>query len=172
MTEVGGRERTGAERGGSHLVFSIGPVIFAVRTQKVGEIIVFQELARTPSLPRCIRGLMNLRGTVLPVIDLAMKFGTGESPITPHTCIVVVETLHDGVLTPIGIITEAVHDVLNIPPSAIEPPPAFGTAVDVAYLSGMTKYGEGFALLMDADKVLSVEELLGTRTEISDFAAS
>ena len=161
------RERIVTERGVSHLIFAIGVVTFAVRTQKVGEIIMFQELARAPSLPPCIRGLMNLRGTVLPVVDLALKFDGKESPITRHTCIVVVETMHDGVVTPIGLITEAVYDVMSVLPSSIEPPPAFGAAVDVAYLSGMMKYGDGFALVMDADRVLSVGELLGTRTELS-----
>lgn len=166
------RERISTERGVSHLIFAIGAVTFAVWTQKVEEIIVFQDLARAPSLPRCIRGLMNLRGNVLPVIDLALKFGGTETRIDRHTCIVVVETLHDGVVTPIGLITDAVHDVMTVLPSAIEPPPAFGSAVDVAYLSGMMKYGEGFALVMDADRVLSVEELLGTRTELSAIEQS
>lgn len=166
------RERISTERGISHLVFAIGNVTFAVKTQKVAEIIVLQQLARTPSLPPCVRGLMNLRGAVLPVVDLALKFGSGESPVNNHTCIVVVETLHDGVVTPIGLITDAVFDVLTVVPSAIEPAPAFGAAVDVAYLSGMMKYGDGFALLMDADRVLSVDELLGTRTELRDSEPS
>lgn len=169
---IGSRERAVSERGVSHLIFVIKSVTFAVPTQKVGEIIEFQKLARTPALPRCIRGLMNLRGTVLPVIDLALKFGGEETPITRRSCIVVVETQSDGLVTPMGLITEAVHDVVDVLPSSIEPPPAFGAAVDVAYLSGMLKYGDDFALVMDTDRVLSVEELLDARTGLSGFEMS
>ncbi len=160
------------ERGVPHLIFDIGPVTFAVAGSKVIELIESQDLARTPSLPRCIRGLTNLRGTVLPVIDLSLKFGNEETPTDRHACIVVVEVIHDGAATPLGLITTFVHDVAGILPSVIEPPPPFGAAVDVAYLAGMFQYGDRFALLMDTDRLLSVDELLGTRAESATLRES
>lgn len=160
------REQPAAEQGVAYLLFGIGPITFAVEAKNVGEIVAFGQISRAPSLPRCILGLMNLRGTVLPVIDLAVKFGGERTTVDKRSCIVVVEAQHEGTVMLLGLVTGAVQDVVTVLPSQIEPPPAFGALVDVAYLSGMARYGDGFALIMNTDRLLSVEELLRAENEL------
>ena len=168
--EVDPRPRAAAiEIRPSYLLFDIGSETFAVSVSKVNEIIELAELTRVPALPPCVRGMMNLRGTVLPVVDLAQKFGVPPNGTSKRPCVVVIEVEHDGAATLLGLQTDMVHDVIGIAPSEIEPPPLFGSVVNLAYLEGMFRRGERFVLLMNTDYVLSVEELLGTREESYRF---
>ena len=111
-------------------------------------------------MPPWVRGVMNLRGSVVPVIDLTVKFGLPESPVTNRTCIVIAEVALDGEPAVMGIVVDAVSQVLELSPADIEPPPAFGTSVRVDYLLGLGKFGDRFVLLLDIDRVLSAAELL------------
>jgi purine-binding chemotaxis protein CheW len=112
-----------------------------------------------PAAPAFIRGVINLRGSVVPVIDLAVKFGLAPSPITKRTCVVIVEAETDGRRTVMGIIADSVSKVIDLGPADIEPAPQFGTRVRTDHLQGMGKTGKKFALLLDIDRVLASEEL-------------
>ncbi len=107
-----------------------------------------------------IRGLINLRGGVVPVIDLTVKFALPESPVTKRTRIVIVEVALDGEPAVMGLVVDAVSQVLELSPADIVPPPALGTSVRVDYLLGLGRFGDRFVLLLDIDRVLSAAELL------------
>src|SRR5262249_28654879 len=107
-----------------------------------------------------IRGVMNLRGSVVPVIDLAIKFGLPESQITKWTCIVIVEIELDGEQTVMGVLADSVSQVIDLLPQDIEPPPPFGTQVRIDYLVGMGKVGKKFVLILDIDLILSINEMM------------
>ena len=160
------------EKRHSFLLFDIGSEMFAVSTNKVNEIIDLPELARVPALPPCVRGLMNLRGTVLPVVDLAVKFGFPEAVKSRYACVVVVEVDHEGATTPIGLITPFVHDVVAVSQQEIEESPMFGGKIGAAYLKGIIRRDDRFALVMDTDVVLSIDELLGARAEVARATAA
>ncbi|HEY6005750.1 MAG TPA: chemotaxis protein CheW [Anaeromyxobacter sp.] len=141
-----------------YLAFALAGGEYAVGILKVKEILQYEELTRVPSTPRSIRGILNLRGSVIPVVDLAVKFGLPETAVTKRTCVLVVETAFGGVPTVMGLVAEAVSEVIELGPDEIEEPPAFGTRVKVDHLVGMGKVGRRFVLLLDIDKVLSAEE--------------
>lgn len=142
------------------LRFTIGQVTFLVPIERVREVVQLDRITPVPKFPPAVRGLMNVRGNVLPVTDLAMRFGRGTVAATAQACIVVVEVMIGGVKTPVGILTESVADVISIGGDQIEPPPSFGTEVNVAYLDGLVRIESGYALLMNIDKVFDPEDLL------------
>jgi purine-binding chemotaxis protein CheW len=133
---------------------------YAIGILRVKEIREYETVTRVPKTPPWIRGVMNLRGSVVPVVDLAVKFGLPETAITKRTCIVVVEVDLDDERTVMGVMADAVSQVLDLGPDDIKPAPAFGTRVNVDYLVGMGQVGAKFILVLDIDKVLSTSELL------------
>jgi purine-binding chemotaxis protein CheW len=128
-----------------HLTFMIGGEEFAVSLLKVKEIIEWDTVTEVPKTPEWIRGVINLRGSVVPVIDLAVKFRQAEC---------------DGQATVMGIMADSVRQVIDLASHDIEPPPTFGTRVKVDYLLGMARSGKKFCLILDVEKVLSTDELL------------
>jgi len=142
------------------LSFHIAGEEYAIPVARVLRVIEFDCLTKVPNMPPCIRGLMNLRGAVVPVVDLSVKFGAPAMVLAKWTCIVVVEVQLDGELTVMGIIADAVGEVIEASADEIDPPPAFGTRIRVDYLSGMVRLGRKFVLILDIDLVLSVDELL------------
>jgi len=140
------------------LSFSVAGSDFAVGILQVKEILQYEPITRVPSVPASIRGVINLRGTVVPVVDLAVKLGLAETPVTPRTCILIVEVSLGTDRTVMGVLADAVSEVLELGDGDIEPPPPFGTRVRVDYLTGMGKLGKGFVLLLDLDRALSAEE--------------
>src|SRR5512143_377532 len=158
-----------AERN-QYLSFSLGGNDYAVGILQVKEILQYETVTPVPSVPRSIRGVINLRGSVVPVIDLAVKFGLSPTPVTRRTCIVLVEAAVEGERTVLGIIADAVREVLELGAHDVEPPPSFGTQVRVEYLVGMGKAGKGFVLLLDLDRVLSAREQ-GHASELSSSEA-
>lgn len=140
------------------LAFSLGQADYAVGILQVKEILQYEPVTRVPSVPASIRGVINLRGAVVPVVDLALKFGLGDTAISRRTCILIVEARLDGEPTVLGILSDSVSEVLELGEADIEPPPAFGTRVKLDYLLGMGKVGTGFVLLLDLDRVLSADE--------------
>ena len=150
-----------------YLTFLLDEEEYALGILEVREIIEYDTVTVVPTTPKWIRGVINLRGSVVPVVDLAVKFGMGERPITRLTCIVIVETYVEGKQTMMGVIADAVSEVMDIVPKEIQPVPAFGTRIKVDYLEGMAQRGKKFVLLLDIDKVLSAEEILG----LSEMAA-
>lgn len=147
-----------------YLSFTLAGVEYGVGILKVREILQFEAITRVPSTPRSVRGVINLRGAVVPVLDLAAKLGLGETPITPFTCILVVEALLDGQPTVMGVLADAVREVIELGPEDVELAPAFGTQVRVEFLLGLAKVGRGFVQLLDIDRVISADEKAFART--------
>ena len=143
-----------------YLTFFLADEEYAVNIQRVKEIIEYTTVTKVPKVPHWIRGVINLRGNVVPVVDLAVRFGIEERPVTKTTCIVIVEVQQDSERAVMGIIADAVNQVIDLAPKDIEAPPAFGTRVRLEYLFGMGKLGKKFALLLNIDSVLSNVELL------------
>jgi purine-binding chemotaxis protein CheW len=142
-----------------YLGFLVAGEEYAIGILRVREILEFDTVTRVPATPPSIRGVINLRGRVVPVVDLAVKLGLPESPITKRTCVVVVEVDLDGQRTVMGVLADSVSQVLDLPPSEIQAPPAFGPRVRVDCLLGMGRAGKKFVLLLDIDKLLSTDEL-------------
>lgn len=143
-----------------YLTFFLADEEYAIGIQRVKEIIEYTAVTKVPKVPGWIRGVINLRGSVVPVVDLAVRFGLEERPDTKTTCIVVVEVKQDSENTVMGVVADAVNQVIDLAPEDIEAPPAFGTQVRLDYLSGMGKLGKKFALILNIDCVLSATELL------------
>jgi purine-binding chemotaxis protein CheW len=148
---------TGAQQ---YLIFVIGGEEFAVPVLRVREIVAYGPVTRVPAAPPWIRGVVNLRGLVLPVVDLALKFGLPATAVGQRTCIVVIELTLAGEPTAMGVAADAVTDVEALAPGDIEPPPPFGSTVRIEFLVGMRRTERGFVQLLDIDKVLSTDELL------------
>jgi purine-binding chemotaxis protein CheW len=151
------RERADQEQ---YLTFVVAGDELAVAVLRVREIIEYETVTHVPSTPAWIRGVINLRGSVVPVVDLGLKFGLAGSPVTRRTCIVMVDVDLDGQRTTMGVVADAVNQVIELGPGDIEAPPSFGTRVRVDYLRGMGKRDGRFVLILDIDGVLSARELL------------
>ena len=143
-----------------YLTFFLADEEYAISVQRVKEIIEYIAITKVPKVPEWIRGVINLRGNVVPVVDLAVRFGLAERPVTKTTCIVVVEMEQDSERTVMGVVADAVNQVIELSPKDIEEPPAFGTRVRLEYLFGMGKLGQKFALILNIDRVLNATELL------------
>ena len=143
-----------------YLTFLLADEEYAISILQVKEIIEYDTVTTVPKTPKWVRGVINLRGSVVPVVDLAAKFGLEPKQVTKTTCIVIIETLFGKQNTTIGIVTDSVSQVMDLTADDIQPVPEFGTRVKVDYLLGMAQLGKKFALLLDVDKVLSTDELL------------
>ena len=143
-----------------YLTFILGGEEYAIAILRVREILEYSHVTHVPSTPDCICGVINLRGSVLPVIDLAVKFGLPSRKPTKQTCIVVVEIEWDGDQTVLGVLTDAVNQVIELRDANIQAPPAFGTRVRLEYLRGLGEVENGFILVLDIDRLLTSEELL------------
>ena len=143
-----------------YLTFMIGNEEYAVSLLKVKEIIEYDTITEVPKTPEWVRGVINLRGSVVPVIDLAVKFRQSPSVAGKLTCIVITEVECEGEATVMGVMADSVRQVIDLKPQEIEEPPSFGTRVKVDYLLGMARAGKKFCLILDTEKVLSTDELL------------
>lgn len=143
-----------------YLGFYLGGEECGIGILRVREILEYPVLTRVPTTPLWVRGVINLRGGVVPVIDLAVKFGLQDSAVTKRTCVIIVEVDIEGERTVMGVVADSVSQVIELTPSDIVAPPAFGTAVRVDYLLGLGKQGDRFVLLLDTDRVLSAAELM------------
>ena len=148
-----------------YLTFQLGGEMFAVGILNVKEIIEYGHLTEIPMMPAFIRGVINLRGAVVPVIDLAARFGGKTTQIARRTCIVILEVADQEFRSDIGIMVDAVSEVLEIPSSEIEPPPSFGAKIRADFIFGMGKVAGKFVIILNINNVLSVEEI-NTLTEI------
>lgn len=144
-----------------YLTFSLGSEMFAIGILKIREIIEFDHLTEVPMAPPFIKGVINLRGAVVPVIDLSVRFGRSARDVTKRTCIVIIETAIDDQLPrqQMGVIVDAVSEVLEIPADEIELPPAFGTKLRGDFISGMGKVNGKFVVILDVSQILSIEEI-------------
>jgi purine-binding chemotaxis protein CheW len=142
-----------------YLTFLLGGETFAIAILNIKEIIEYGNVTTVPMMPDFVRGVINLRGAVVPVIDLAMRFSRPPSPITRRTCIVLIAVDVEGEQYNIGVTVDAVNEVLEIPGTEIEPPPTFGAKIRSDFIGGMGKIDGKFVIILDANKVLSVDEM-------------
>lgn len=143
-----------------YLSFFVGAEEYGIGILQVREIIEYSPVTKMPSMPASIRGVTNLRGRVVPVVDLAVRLGLPETPITKRTCIVMVEARLDGEESVVGLLVDAVSQVMDLPPAEIEPPPSFGTRIRVEFVRGMGKVGSKFVPLLHLDRLLDAADLL------------
>jgi len=148
-------------RAGKYLTFSLAGEEYGINILKIKEIIGLLPITTVPQTPRFVKGVINLRGKVIPVIDLRLKFGMDPMAYGERTCIVVVETEGTSGTILIGNVVDSVSEVLNIKGGDIEDPPAFGTRLDTSAILGMAKMDGDVKILLDIDEVLNVEELTG-----------
>jgi purine-binding chemotaxis protein CheW len=147
------------QRIGQYLSFRLDEELFAIDVACVREVIDRTEMTRIPRMPEFMRGVINLRGNVVPVVDLRMKFGIGQVEMTIDTCIVVLEVKVDEEATAVGALVDAVQEVFDLDPSHIEPPPKMGTRLNTDFIEGMGRLDDEFVILLDADKVFSALEI-------------
>jgi purine-binding chemotaxis protein CheW len=148
-----------AEENQQYLTFMLGGEVFAIGILSIKEIIEYGHLTSVPLMPAHIRGVINLRGAVVPVIDLSARFGRDGTQVTRRTCIVILEVIAGQDKQDIGVVVDAVNEVVEIPDSQIEPSPAFGANIRTDFIQGMGKVNERFVIILSVDHVLSVEEL-------------
>lgn len=142
-----------------YLTFLLSGDMYALGILHIKEIIEYGGLTTVPMMPAFVRGVINLRGSVVSVIDPAVRFGREPSPVTRRSCIVIVEILTETEKHEIGIVVDSVSAVLEIPDDQIEPAPAFGAKIRTDFIKGMGKVHDKFVILLDANRVLSVEEM-------------
>ncbi|MEI7429806.1 MAG: chemotaxis protein CheW [Betaproteobacteria bacterium] len=162
----------GSDSPSQYLTFALGGEMFAVGILNVKEIIEYGQLTEIPMMPAFIRGVINLRGSVVPVIDLSARFGGKVTEVSRRTCIVIVEVTEDEARHDIGIMVDAVSEVLDIPGSEIEPPPTFGARIRAEFIFGMGKVAGKFVIILNINKVLSVEEIAQLTGQESTAAES
>jgi purine-binding chemotaxis protein CheW len=142
-----------------YLLFMLGREPFAIPILCIKEILEYETPTDVPLMPAFVRGIVNLRGAVVPVIDLSQRFGRSSSATTKKTCIVIVETMVADQPHVFGVVVDAVNEVLEIPASEIEPPPTFGASVRTDYVKGMGKVGDRFVIILNVDVALSIDDM-------------
>ena len=148
-----------SEREGKYLTFTMAEEEYGIGILKIKEIIGMMPITSVPQTPEFVKGVINLRGKVIPVIDLRLRFSMGEKEYNDRTCIIVVEIQgHSGTVI-IGIVVDSVSEVLNIKADEIEDTPTFGTRLNTDYILGMAKMAKSVKILLDIDRVLSAEEI-------------
>ena len=146
-------------RGGQYLTFALGEEVFAMNIANVREIIQYGPMTTVPLMPAFMRGMINLRGSVVPVIDLSARFGRGPSAVARRTCVVILEVSKDGLTQTLGVMVDAVNEVMEIPAEDIEPAPAFGTRIRTDFIAGMGRVNGRFVIILDVAHVFSLDEL-------------
>jgi purine-binding chemotaxis protein CheW len=152
-------------REGKYLTFSLAGEEYGIGILKVKEIIGLMTITPVPKTPDHIKGVINLRGKVIPVVDLRLKFGMASAESTERTCIIVTEIAAGGNKIAMGIVVDSVSEVLNIKAGDIENTPSFGAKLDTAYILGMAKIGQGVKILLDIDKVMSDDDMNNLNAE-------
>lgn len=147
------------EKEGKYLTFALGPEEYGLEILKVREIIGYMEITAVPRMPHHVKGVINLRGSVIPVIDLRAKFGMDTTDVTEQTCIIVVEIEQGSRKFNTGIVVDQVQEVLDVAGEQIEEAPQFSSSVNTDFILGMGKIGESVKILLDIDKVLASEDL-------------
>jgi len=142
-----------------YLTFQLSDEIFALDVSHVREILEFTTVTKVPKTPEYMRGVINLRGSVVPVLDMRLKFGMSMTEKTVNTCIIVVEVSFEGETSIIGALVDSVEEVFELEPGQIEPAPKIGVQLKTEFIKGMGKRDDRFIIILDIDKVFSSEEL-------------
>jgi purine-binding chemotaxis protein CheW len=153
MSESGIMETT------QYLTFKLEDEVFALDISKVREVLDFTTVTKVPRTPEFMRGVINLRGSVVPVVDLRLKFGMSRTEQTVNTCIIITEVRVDGETTVLGALADSVQEVMDLEPGQIEAAPKIGTRLNTEFILGMGKKDNTFVILLDIDKVFSTDEL-------------
>ncbi len=141
------------------LTFRLGEEVFAVDIMSVREVLDFTKITKVPQTPEFMRGVINLRGNVVPVIDLKLKFGMEKTTQTVNTCIIIVEVLIDGESTVLGALADSVQEVVDFEGAQIEDVPKIGTRLNTKFINGMAKKNDNFVIILNIDEVFSAEEI-------------
>lgn len=142
-----------------YLTFTLDGEVFALEIASVREVLEFTGVTKVPRTPDFMRGVINLRGNVVPVVDLRLKYGMGRTESSVDTCIIIVEVDLDGEQTVLGALADSVQEVIELEDADIEPPPRLGTRLDTGFIRGMGKRDEEFVIILDIDKVFTADEL-------------
>lgn len=146
-----------------YLTFKLEEELFALDISKVREVLDFTSITKVPQTPDYMRGVINLRGSVVPVVDLRLKFGMGLAEKTVNTCIIIAEIVVEGETTVVGALADSVREVLDLEPGQIEPAPKIGTRLNTDFIKGMGKTDDTFIIILDIDRVFSEEEKAAIR---------
>jgi purine-binding chemotaxis protein CheW len=157
--EQGGPAAQAAGHASQYLTFSVGDEVFGMDIRSVREIIQYGAMTTVPLMPAFVRGVINLRGAVVPVIDLQARFGRPPSTVGKRTCMIIFDAVRDQERVELGVVVDAVSAVIDIPADQIEPPPGFGTAVRRDFIRGMGKVQNRFVIILDPDRALDVDEM-------------
>ncbi len=152
----------------SYLSFKLGDEEFAAHVGKVLNILEMTKITEVPKSPDYMKGVINLRGTVLPVVDTRIKFGMTATEYTPNTCIVVMEVEMEGDTVQVGALVDAVQAVLELDEAQIQPPPSIGSKYKSEFIYGMAKVDERFIMLLDMDKVFSADEIVNVKEKTAE----
>ncbi|MDX9710731.1 MAG: chemotaxis protein CheW, partial [Trichloromonas sp.] len=136
-----------------YLTFKLDEEVFALGIDKVREVLDYTSVTKVPQTPDFMRGVINLRGSVVPVVDMRLKFGMAKTEQTVNTCIIIVEINLEGETTVLGALADSVQEVLDLEPHQIEPAPKIGTKLRTDFIRGMGKRDEQFIIILDIDKV-------------------
>jgi len=142
-----------------YMTFKLGNELFAINVSKVREVLEVSQITRVPTAPAYMRGVVNVRGQATPVVDLRLKFGLPEVPDTVHTRIIVMELELDGEATVLGAVADSVHEVIELEPANIDPPPRIAMRWRTDFIQGMGKRGDDFIIILDVNAVFSSEEI-------------
>ena len=143
-----------------YLTFRLEDEVFALDITQVREVLDFTTVTKVPRTPDFMRGVINLRGSVVPVVDMRLKFGMSRTEQTVNTCIIIVEISLDGEKLVIGALADSVQEVIEIEPGHIEPPPRIGTRLNTEFIKGMGKRDEQFIIILEINKIFSSSELV------------
>lgn len=142
-----------------YLTFLLADGVFAMDIATVREIIQHGQLTTVPLMPTFVRGVMNLRGAVVPVIDLQARLGKAAATVGKKTCVIIFDAQRDNERVELGLMVDAVSEVIEIPASEIEPPPQFGSAIKRDFIKGMGKVAGKFVIILDPERALDVDEM-------------
>lgn len=148
-----------------YLTFTVSNELYALNVSNIREVLEFQTVTKVPRMPDFMKGVINLRGSVVPVLDLKMKFGLGDTDKTIDTSVIVTEMEMEEETVVIGLLTDAVNEVLELNEEEIEPTPYMGTKVQSEFIKGMGKKGEEFIIVLDINRILSAQEIQAAAVE-------
>ncbi len=147
------------EQAGQYLSFRLDEEVFALNISRVREVLDYTRVTRVPRMPDFMRGVINLRGVVVPVVDLRQKFGMSQTEQSVNTRIIIGEVDIAGEKAVLGALADAVHEVIDLEPASIEPAPRIGAQLDTRFIQGMGKRDEEFVMILDIDRIFTGEEL-------------
>ena len=142
-----------------YLTFRLEEEVFALDISQVREVLDFTAITKVPRTPEFMRGVINLRGSVVPVVDMRLKFGMSRTEQTLNTCIIIVEINIEGDRLILGALADSVQEVIELGPGQIEPAPRIGTRLDTDFIKGMGKRDDAFIIILDIDRIFSMDEL-------------